>query len=121
MRINNFTLGFLAVGLLVFGPQALATDSLIVVGVDSASNTITVRSELCLPAVRELIVEQLFDLHSVAAVGVRSGPDLTGFVFTRLLGDNDIVTLLCIADINVNPELGGPSGPGGPNGPGGPG
>jgi hypothetical protein len=59
-------------------------------------------------------VEQAFDLHSVAAVGVRSGPDLTGFIFTRLLGDNEIVTLLGIADITVTPALGGPSGPGGP-------
>ena len=58
MRISSFTLGCLAVGLLFFGPQALAVDSLIVVGVDSSSNTITVRSDLCLGAVRELIAEQ---------------------------------------------------------------
>jgi hypothetical protein len=105
----------LAVGLLFFAPQALALDPLIVVGVDSSSNEITVESDLCLVAVRELIVEQGFDLHSVSPVGVSRGPDLIGFVFTRLLGDNEIATLLCISDININPELGGPGGPGGPN------
>jgi hypothetical protein len=117
MRNINSTLACLAVGLLFFGPQALALEPLIVVGVDSSSNTITVQSDLCLGAVQELIAVQGFDLHSVSPVGVRQGPDLTGFVFTRLLGDNEIVVLLCLSNVNINPELGGPGGPKGPGGP----
>jgi hypothetical protein len=100
--------------------MALDVDVSLVVGVDSASNDVSVDADVCMEAILELIAEQGFELRSTDSVGVNGGPDLSVYLFTK---HNvlvvDVATLYCIADININP--GGPGGPGGPCGPGGPG
>jgi hypothetical protein len=115
-------LGCLAAGLLVGAPQAMAldVDVSLVVGVDSSSNDVTVDADVCMEAVLELINDQGFELRSSGPLGVLRGPDLTSYLFTKhdqLDRVEDVVTLYCIANINLNP--GGGCGPGGPGGPGG--
>jgi hypothetical protein len=122
MRVKSLMLGCLAAGLLVGAPQAMAldVDVSLVVDVDSSSGDVTVDADVCMQAVLELINDQGFELRSSSPVGVLRGPDLTSYLFTkrdRLDQLEDVATLYCIANINLNP--GGGCGPGGPGGPGG--
>ena len=114
MKVKSSILGYLAAGLLVGAPQAMAlnVDAALVVDVDSASGTVEVISDVCMAAISELIVDG-FVLQSSSPVGGNGGPDLSAHLFTgNSFGDlqgPDVVTLYCVADINVG---GGHNGPG---------
>jgi hypothetical protein len=119
VQIKSLTLGYLAAGLLIGAPQAMAqsVDTYLVVDVQSASGDVTVTEDLCMKAIIE-IVGQGFDLQSTSAVGGNGGPDLSSFVFTQGFPVFDVATLFCIADIHDGDGLGGGNGLGGGRGPG---
>lgn len=110
--------GCLAAGLLVGAPHAMAlsVDVSLVVGVDSASGTVEVTSDVCMQAISEIIADG-FTLQSTRPVGGNGGPDFSAYLFTdvSLLEGPDVATLYCVTDINI----GGGFGPFGPCGPGG--
>ena len=123
MRIKSLMLGCLAAGLLIGAPQAMAqsVDVSLVVGVDSASGTVEVDSDICMQAISELITDG-FALRDTRPVGGNGGPDISAYLFTEeSLFEPDVATLYCVSDINPGRghELGGPCGPAGPRGPGG--
>jgi hypothetical protein len=114
MRIRNLTLGCLAAGLLLIcAPQAMAQsfDGSLVVAVDSASDKVDVDSEVCMAAVSELM-EDGYTLQSSGSLGGSGGPDLSTYLFTGFtLLQPDVITLYCIADIEV--DIGDADDPGG--------
>jgi hypothetical protein len=118
MKVKSLVLAFLAAGLLVGAPQAMAqsfSDSF-VVDVDSASGVVAVDSEFCMAAVLELTVDDGYVLQDSSPLGGSGGPDLTTYLFTGLTFGYgpDVVTLYCIADIDIDIDGGGgPDGDGG--------
>ena len=119
MKIKSLMLGCLAAGLLIGAPQARALniDVALVVGVDSASGTVVVTSDVCMQAISELIADG-FELRNSSPVGGRGGPDLSAYLFTEVspLAGPDVATLYCIANINPGGGLDGHKGPCGPGG-----
>jgi hypothetical protein len=119
VRIRVLTLGCLAAGLLIGAPQAMAQsfDSSLVVAVDSASDSVDVDSDLCMQAVLEL-TDDGYTLQSSGSLGGSGGPDLSTYLFTGRTppSGRDVVTLYCIADIEV--DIGDADDPGGPDGDG---
>jgi hypothetical protein len=123
MKVKSLVLAFLAAGLLVGAPQAMAqsfSDSF-VVDVDSASGVVAVDSEFCMAAVLELTVDDGYVLQDSSPLGGSGGPDLTTYLFTGETREGrdgyngpDVVTLYCIADIDI--DIGGGGGPDGDGG-----
>jgi hypothetical protein len=123
MKIKSLMLAFLAAGLLVGAPQAMAQsfDGSFVVDVDSASGAVDVDADACMAAVLELM-DGGYTLQDSSPLGGPGGPDLTTYLFTGITnvrGPNgydgpDVVTLYCIADIDIDIDGGsGPDGDGG--------
>lgn len=116
MKLKSLILSYLAAGLLVCAPQAMAGDNDIslVIDVDSASGQVTVDADLCMAAVSELINEDGYELRSTDSLGVDAGPDLSTYLFSGMTHryGPDVVTLYCIADLDID----GPDGPDGPDG-----
>jgi hypothetical protein len=119
MKLKILMLGYLAAGLLVGAPQAMAQsfDGSLVVAVDSASGKVDVVAEICMAAVSELM-EDGYTLQSSGSLGGSGGPDLSTYLFTGRTNrfGPDVVTLYCIADIEV--DIGDADDPGGPDGDG---
>jgi hypothetical protein len=119
MRIRGLTLGCLAAGVLIGAPQAMAQsfNGSIVVAVDSASDSVDVDADACMAAVLEL-TDDGYTLQSSGSLGGSGGPVLSTYLFTGFtLGHGtDVVTLYCIADIEV--DIGDADDPGGPDGDG---
>jgi hypothetical protein len=115
MKLKILMLGYLAAGLLVGAPQAMAQsfDGSLVVAVDSASGKVDVVAEICMAAVSELM-EDGYTLQSSGSLGGSGGPDLSTYLFTGRTNrfGPDVVTLYCIADIDVDIDDGddGPDG-----------
>jgi hypothetical protein len=105
MKLKILMLGYLAAGLLVGAPQAMAQSfgGSLVVAVDSASGSVDVASDVCMAAVSELI-DDGYELQSSGSLGGSGGPDLSTYLFTGFtLGHGaDVVTLYCIADIDID-------------------
>jgi hypothetical protein len=114
MKLKILMLGYLAAGLLVGAPQAMAQSfgGSLVVGVDSASGKVDVVAEICMAAVSELI-EDDYVLQSSSSLGGSGGPDLSTYLFTGRTNrfGPDVVTLYCIADIDIGDD--DDDGPGG--------
>ena len=106
--IKRLVLVFLAAFLLFGATQAMALniDVALVVGIDSASNTVDLEGEdLCMAAIDQLITKG-FNFQSSTPIGKRGGPDVTAYLFLKPF-PSDVVTLYCAADINVGKGPGG--------------
>jgi hypothetical protein len=114
VRIKSLTLGCLAAGLLIGAPQAMAQsfEGSVVVEVESASDRVDVDSDLCMQAVLEL-TDDGYTLQSSGSLGGSGGPDLSTYLFTGFTFGHgqDVLTLYCIADIEV--DIGDADDPGG--------
>jgi hypothetical protein len=123
MKVKSLVLAFLAAGLLVGAPQAMAQsfDGSFVVDVDSVSGAVDVEADGCMAAVLELM-DGGYTLRDSSPLGGSGGPDLTTYLFTGNTTEEgrggydgpDVVTLYCIADIDIDIDGGGgPDGDGG--------